>query len=81
MHTLWIQNPLAVYTANSNDATNGIVVQQGKIIELVAAGQKPSVVIDEVFDAFDHVLLPGLINTHHHLYQTLTRAYPPPGTQ
>jgi 8-oxoguanine deaminase len=31
---------------------------------------------DEIVDLADHVLLPGLINTHHHLYQTLTRAVP-----
>ena len=30
-----------------------------------------------VFDAGSHVLLPGLINTHHHFYQTLTRAWGP----
>ncbi|KMR43465.1 amidohydrolase family protein, partial [Staphylococcus aureus] len=28
------------------------------------------------FDASAHVLLPGLINCHHHFYQTLTRALP-----
>jgi cytosine/adenosine deaminase-related metal-dependent hydrolase len=27
----------------------------------------------EVFDAFNHIVIPGLINTHHHLYQSLTR--------
>src|SRR4026208_1079742 len=31
---------------------------------------------DEVLDLTDHVLLPGLVNTHHHFYQTLTRAVP-----
>lgn len=32
---------------------------------------------DRVIDATDHVVLPGLVNTHHHLYQTLTRAMAP----
>ena len=31
---------------------------------------------EEVFDASRHVVLPGLVNTHHHFYQTLTRALP-----
>jgi cytosine/adenosine deaminase-related metal-dependent hydrolase len=29
---------------------------------------------DDVIDAARHLVLPGLVNTHHHLYQTLTRA-------
>ena len=31
---------------------------------------------DEVIDCHGMVLLPGLVNTHHHLYQSLTRAVP-----
>jgi len=31
---------------------------------------------DEIIDARGKIVLPGLINTHHHLYQTLTRAVP-----
>jgi len=31
---------------------------------------------DDILDLRGHILLPGLINTHHHFYQTLTRAVP-----
>ena len=74
---LWIKNPLSVFTANQQDARNGIVIRDGKILELVPSGAEPRYEIDQVFDASRHVLLPGLVNTHHHLYQTLTRAFPP----
>ena len=36
----------------------------------------PSAPVDETFDASRHVVLPGLVNTHHHFYQTLARAHP-----
>lgn len=72
---LWLKNPLAILEA-SDAAQAGIVIQDKHIIELVAAGQQPSTKVDQVFDASQHVILPGLINTHHHFYQTLTRAYP-----
>ena len=71
--TVWIKSPMAIFAENAEE---GIVVQGEKILELVARGQKPKNQIDEVYDAGDSVLLPGLINTHHHFYQTLTRAYP-----
>ena len=74
---LWIKSPLASFTANNQDASNGIVVKDNTIIELVAANKTPSSDYQATFDASRHVLLPGLINTHHHLYQTLTRAFPP----
>jgi 8-oxoguanine deaminase len=76
-NNLWIKNPLSVFTANQKDASNGIVISNGIIIELVPTGSEPKTLIDQVFDASRHVLLPGLVNTHHHLYQTLTRAFPP----
>ncbi len=75
--SLWIKNPLSVFTANQQNAGNGIVISNGLITELVADGCEPKTSIDQVFDASRHVLLPGLVNTHHHLYQTLTRAFPP----
>ncbi len=74
---LWIKNPLAVFTANALDAGGGLVVSEGRIAELVPAGGQPSAPCDETFDARRHVLLPGLVNTHHHFYQTLTRAWGP----
>ncbi|WP_324731935.1 8-oxoguanine deaminase [Pseudomonas paeninsulae] len=74
---IWIKNPLAVFTANQLDATGGLVIDNGLISELLGAGQQPSRPCDQVFDAREHVLLPGLINTHHHFYQTLTRAWAP----
>ncbi len=68
---LWIKNPLAVL---AEDAAGGIVVEGTRIVELVQRGKTP--IHDTVFDASAHAVLPGLINTHHHFYQTLTRAHP-----
>ena len=73
----WIKQPLAVFTANDLDAAGGIVVREDRIVELVGRGKEPETRIDSVVDASGRVLLPGLINGHHHFYQTLTRAYPP----
>lgn len=70
---VWIKGPLAIFAQN---AENGIVIEGTKIVELIPKGATPTISIDEIYDAKDSVVLPGLINTHHHFYQTLTRAYP-----
>jgi 8-oxoguanine deaminase len=71
-HAVWIKDPLAIL---ADGAERGIVVKDGKIVELVPKGGQPATSA-AFFEAGDHVVLPGLINTHHHFYQTLTRALP-----
>lgn len=73
-HTTWIRKPLA---CSDPAAADGVVISGSRIIERIAAGAAPSRTPDEIFDASQHVLLPGLVNTHHHFYQTLSRAYSP----
>ncbi|EFL88752.1 8-oxoguanine deaminase [Ahrensia sp. R2A130] len=70
---LWIKNPMSILASG---AEGGVVVEGSRIVELVAQGREPSAPVDRTFDASRHVVLPGLINTHHHFFQTLTRAHP-----
>ena len=74
---IWIKNPLATFTPEAVDGRGGLVIENNLISEVLAAGQQPARPCDQLFDARDHVVLPGLINTHHHFYQTLTRAWGP----
>lgn len=53
----------------------GIFARDGIIESVGPTGELPDHA-DEVVDLSDHVVLPGFVNTHHHLYQTLTRAFP-----
>jgi 8-oxoguanine deaminase len=53
----------------------GLFIQDG-VIEAVGTTANLPQSADEVIDLTDHVVLPGLINTHHHMYQSLTRVIP-----
>lgn len=74
--SVWIKNPLATFDPTAGSVCDGgVVVQGNRIVERIAAGARPVTEITEMLDASRLVLLPGLINTHHHFYQTLTRAF------
>lgn len=70
---IWIKDPMAIL---ADGAERGVVVKDGAIVELVARGKQPATPGAKPFEARDHVVIPGLINTHHHFYQTLTRVVP-----
>jgi 8-oxoguanine deaminase len=53
----------------------GLFVRDGFIEQVGTAEELPETA-DQVLDLSDYLVLPGLINTHHHFYQTLTRAVP-----
>lgn len=78
MATLLVKNArvLAAFDAERHEIAGGAILVRDNVIEQVGnTGSLPQTA-DRVIDARDMVILPGLVNTHHHLYQTLTRAVP-----
>jgi cytosine/adenosine deaminase-related metal-dependent hydrolase len=69
----------ATLVATMDDARRelrgGWVAITGGFVTAVGTGPAPAA--RETIDATDCLVTPGLVNTHHHLYQNLTRAYPP----
>jgi len=70
-----IQGAAAVVTMDGarREIAGGDVLIHGGVIVAVGSGLRTS---GEVLRATGCVVTPGLVNTHHHLYQTLTRAVP-----
>lgn len=67
---------LVTMDGSRQEIANGGLYARDGWIELVGPLETLPTEADEILDMRDHVVLPGLINTHHHLYQSLTRAVP-----
>ena len=78
MTTLLIHNAEAVATFDDarTELRQASVFIRDNLIEAIGPAADLPQTADEVIDARGHVVIPGLINTHHHMYQSLTRAIP-----
>jgi len=76
--TLLIKNARLVATMDDDRRRihQGGLFVRANVIEQMGPTDTLPPTADRVIDASDWIVLPGLVNTHHHLYQTLTRALP-----
>jgi 8-oxoguanine deaminase len=78
MTTLLVRNATVLVTMDDQRREipdGGMFIRDG-FIEQVGDARNLPTQADVTLDLSGHILLPGLINTHHHFYQTLTRAVP-----
>jgi cytosine/adenosine deaminase-related metal-dependent hydrolase len=78
MSTLLVKDAAIVVTMDDHRreiSDGGFFVQDGVLVQVGQTSELPASA-DEVLSLPDHIVFPGLINTHHHFYQTLTRAVP-----
>lgn len=68
---------VATVDATRRELPGGWVAVKDGLVVAVGASTDPKPTALQVIDATDCLVTPGLVNTHHHLYQNLTRAYPP----
>ncbi len=76
--TLLVKNATVMVTMDEKRREiqdGGLFIEDG-VIKQVGPTSKLPATADEVLDLKGHILLPGLVNTHHHLYQHLTRVVP-----
>lgn len=78
MPTLLVKNAHVLVTMDDDrrEIPDGAVFARDGVIEQVGATGDLPPAADDIIDANDCVVIPGLVNTHHHLFQTLTRAVP-----
>ena len=80
MATLLVKNihTLATFDVAQREIRQAAMLVRDNVIEQIGPVAELPDTADEVLDLGDrYVVLPGLVNTHHHFFQTLTRAYPP----
>jgi len=78
MPTLLVKNAQVLVTMDDHRHEihdGGLFIKDGFIEEVGKSDQLPSKA-DQILDLKGHIVLPGLVNTHHHFYQTLTRVVP-----
>jgi 8-oxoguanine deaminase len=76
MGTLLVKNihTLVTMDAGRRELSDAAIFVRDGVIEAVGSlAEMPSQTADEVLDGSQHIVLPGLVNTHHHMYQSLTR--------
>jgi 8-oxoguanine deaminase len=78
MSSLLLKNAALLITMDGKrrQIEQGGLWVRDNVIEMVGLSSELPQKADRVIDASGMVVLPGLVNTHHHLYQTLTRALP-----
>ena len=76
VHDLVVSHARCVATvdAQRREIDDGWVAIDGGVIVAIGSGEPPAA--NEVIDARECLVTPGLVNSHHHLYQNLTRANP-----
>ncbi|HKX42214.1 MAG TPA: 8-oxoguanine deaminase, partial [Burkholderiaceae bacterium] len=76
MPTLLIRHAKLLVTmdAQRREIADGAVFVRDQVVEAVGTSAELPSTADEVIDARDQIVIPGLVNTHHHMVQTLTRA-------
>ncbi|MEH6388420.1 8-oxoguanine deaminase [Pseudomonas profundi] len=76
--TLLLKNASVVATMDEayRELKNASIFIRGNRIESVGAAAELPATADTVIDLAGHVVIPGLINTHHHMFQSLTRVLP-----
>ena len=80
MTTLLVKHIHTLVTMDSQrrEISDGAVFVRDGVIEAVGTlAEMPAQSADRVIELRQHVVMPGLVNTHHHMYQSLTRALAP----